>query len=366
MRVTIREIAKACHVSHAAVSMSLRDHPRIGSATRRRVKACARRLGYVPNRMAQRLKTGKSMTFGHVLPSLTSPYLALIADHLFREAFRFGYQIQFVMSEDDVEQESEAIDECLKAGVDGLILNSCIDYKKELSPGHSLRRVVEDRRPCVAIGQMPICPTSVRFDIRLSSYLATSHLLQGGCRNVRLLTGGPREGEAFRKRRQGFQDALREMGMEMDPSWVISEEIEWETLEQQKTPSTSVVRHRCFDYSRVGVYGARLFEHALQLRGAGPLGLVCSNDQIAASVWGSCAERNLRVPHEVQIVGCDDTLGGGFPMTSVRWDYEEAAQRTISLLLMQIAGKQIPAIPLVKCALVVRYSSRPPVDGRST
>ena len=353
MRVTIHEVAKACRVSHATVSMALHNHSRVGSATKRRVKACAQRLGYVPNRLAQGLKTGKSMTFGFVLPSFTSPYHALMADHIFREAFRFGYQIHFVMSEDDVEQEAEAIAECLNAGVDGLILKSCISSEKDLTPSHLLRRIAEGHMPCVALGgDVPVFPMLVRNDSKLSSYLAARHLLQGGCREVRLLAAGPRKGVAFR----------REMGMEMDPSWVISGETKWQTLERQNTPPMTVVRHRYFDYTRVGRYGVQLFEHALQSRGTGPLGLVCSNDQIAASVWGACAERKLRVPHEVRIVGCDDTLGGCLPITSVRWNYEESAQRTISTLLLQIARKRIPAIPLVKGTLIPRYSSRSSVD----
>src|SRR3989304_5016867 len=47
--MSLRQIAKLAGVSAATVSMALRNHPRIPAATRRRVSALARRLGYKPN-----------------------------------------------------------------------------------------------------------------------------------------------------------------------------------------------------------------------------------------------------------------------------------------------------------------------------
>ena len=48
-RVFQREIATRLGISHATVSMALRDHPRIRAATRERVKQMAAEMGYQPN-----------------------------------------------------------------------------------------------------------------------------------------------------------------------------------------------------------------------------------------------------------------------------------------------------------------------------
>ena len=48
-RVTLRDIAKEAGSSLAAVSMALRDDPRISATTRNRVKKAAKRLGYRPD-----------------------------------------------------------------------------------------------------------------------------------------------------------------------------------------------------------------------------------------------------------------------------------------------------------------------------
>lgn len=49
--VTLKDIAKAVRLSHGAVSLALRNSPRIAPATRARVQAKAREMGYQPNPM---------------------------------------------------------------------------------------------------------------------------------------------------------------------------------------------------------------------------------------------------------------------------------------------------------------------------
>jgi LacI family transcriptional regulator len=44
---TLKDIARVAGLSHSAVSMALRDHPRIGAATRERVKKLAQDMNYV-------------------------------------------------------------------------------------------------------------------------------------------------------------------------------------------------------------------------------------------------------------------------------------------------------------------------------
>jgi DNA-binding LacI/PurR family transcriptional regulator len=50
-RVSLRDIAKKLGVSHATVSMALRDHPRITEAVREKVQAAACEMGYHPDAM---------------------------------------------------------------------------------------------------------------------------------------------------------------------------------------------------------------------------------------------------------------------------------------------------------------------------
>ena len=50
-RLSLRDIAKAVGLSHVAVSLALRDSPRVSPARRAKVKAMAKKLGYRPDPM---------------------------------------------------------------------------------------------------------------------------------------------------------------------------------------------------------------------------------------------------------------------------------------------------------------------------
>jgi LacI family transcriptional regulator len=50
-RVSLRDVARAVGVSHVAVSLALRDDPRVSEARRQEIRAAAERLGYRPDPM---------------------------------------------------------------------------------------------------------------------------------------------------------------------------------------------------------------------------------------------------------------------------------------------------------------------------
>lgn len=56
-RPTLRTVAQEAGFAVTTVSRALAGDPRIAETTRERVSEVARRLGYVPNRAAQRLRT---------------------------------------------------------------------------------------------------------------------------------------------------------------------------------------------------------------------------------------------------------------------------------------------------------------------
>ena len=60
---TLKELARKLGVSPATVSRALADHSRISVETRERIQEAAREAGYVPNRAARALVTGKGSGF---------------------------------------------------------------------------------------------------------------------------------------------------------------------------------------------------------------------------------------------------------------------------------------------------------------
>ncbi|HSF64291.1 MAG TPA: LacI family DNA-binding transcriptional regulator, partial [Paracoccaceae bacterium] len=60
---TLKQLARQLGVSAATVSRALSGHPRISAETRTRVEEAARAVGYVPNRAARALVTGRGSGF---------------------------------------------------------------------------------------------------------------------------------------------------------------------------------------------------------------------------------------------------------------------------------------------------------------
>ncbi|MDR1279825.1 MAG: LacI family transcriptional regulator [Opitutaceae bacterium] len=74
--LSIRDLAARLGISRSAVSMALRNHPRVSAATRQRVQAEAARLGYRPNAMVTALmaqiRTRRVKRSGEVIAFLTA------------------------------------------------------------------------------------------------------------------------------------------------------------------------------------------------------------------------------------------------------------------------------------------------------
>jgi LacI family transcriptional regulator len=91
---TLKELADKLDISVATVSRALAGHERIAKATRERVAEAARRYGYVPNRTARALVSGRSGFVGLALPARTAgevdPFLGEFVCGLSRGLARHG------------------------------------------------------------------------------------------------------------------------------------------------------------------------------------------------------------------------------------------------------------------------------------
>lgn len=71
---TLKTLAEATGYAQTTVSRALKDDPKIAIATRQRVASAAREIGYVPDRAAQRLRTGRT----NVIAFVSSPHAEII------------------------------------------------------------------------------------------------------------------------------------------------------------------------------------------------------------------------------------------------------------------------------------------------
>ena len=100
-RVTLEDVAKATGYTINTVSRALKNKPDISRQTCLHIQEVAREMGYVRNYIASSLRSGRTKTIALISGTLTNPFYVVLADLLQREAFRLGYSLMILCSQDD-------------------------------------------------------------------------------------------------------------------------------------------------------------------------------------------------------------------------------------------------------------------------
>ena len=125
-RIRLTDIAAEAGVSPATVSKYLNGHhTEMSEATRERIAKVVERTGYRPNSVARNLRLERSRTIGIILADIRNPYSSAMLEELSAQATDRDYALTCAISSNDPVKEAEAVEQLLKAGVDGLIVNTC-------------------------------------------------------------------------------------------------------------------------------------------------------------------------------------------------------------------------------------------------
>lgn len=109
-RTSLSDIARELNTTPATVSMALRNDPRISQRTRRRVRATARKMGYVPDpeiaRLMSHLRASRTARIASTLAILTdtdqltdyfvNPYIRVLLQGIRAQAEELGYALDFI------------------------------------------------------------------------------------------------------------------------------------------------------------------------------------------------------------------------------------------------------------------------------
>ncbi len=323
------DVARLAGVSHQTVSRVLNEHPNVRPLTRDKVLAAIRELAYRPNAAARTLVTRRTHTLG-VITADTMLYGPTSMLYGFERAAHDAYFVS-VASLPALDRRSmlDAVDRVLGQGIEGIIVIATHDTAVA-----ALAHVPAEV-PLVAVGcGTRASVTSVAIDNTAGAAEATRYLLGLGHRTVRHVAG-PLVALDAKERVEGWRQALREAG----------------------APEPAVLAG---DWSASSGYelGGQLAAEP------GLTAVFCANDTMALGVVRALAERGLRVPEDVSIVGFDDVPEAGFylpPLTTVRQDFGEVGRQALSTLVDRMSGA-IPAGHRVRVApeLIVRASAAGP------
>ena len=331
-RVTVIDVARAAGVSKSTVSLVLQGSPLVNEATRVRVNAAIRELGYVYNRGAANLRQSRSKIVGIVVNDLTNSFFAELAVGVDQVVQSAGY-VQFLANTgESLDRQREVIASMMEHGISGLIV----------SPARGT--TAADFRPLVASG-IPVVVvvrsiagakvSTLMADNHGGSYAAVEHLAALGHRRIAFLGGFP-DTTVFAERMQGYRDAMEKAGLDAAEDLVIG-----------SAPS------------RAG--GVDAVSRALSLADR-PTAAVCFNDAVAFGACDGLRARKLEPGVDFAVVGFDDVIEAktAVPaLTTVSVDPQAMGGRAAQLLLKQInSGKAEAETIVTSVRLAVRESSR--------
>ena len=212
-RVNIADVAREAGVSAQTVSRALNNKGEISTETRARVLETVDRLGYRPNTLARGLVTQKTSTLGLIVPDIANPFFSEVARGAEDAAHGAGFSLLLCNTMEDPSREIEALRTLEAQRVDGIVL--CSSRLSDEAFGAMLARL-----PAVILVNREASGSDLRsvcIDDEAGARCATQHLLHSGRRTIAFLAGPPAS-QSGRRRAQGYQRALAEAGVSVDPA----------------------------------------------------------------------------------------------------------------------------------------------------
>lgn len=308
---TLSEVAQIAGVTTATVSNVLRNPDKVKPSTAKRVKAAIAATGYRPNLMARALSEGKSSMVAIVLPNIINPYYP----EFVRIAERVARQRKYFLMVCNIDEQTEIGRAYIKQ-VAGTLADGVLVLHTGISTSEILELKGGRRSPIVLASEetvvFPDTIPHVVVDFRLAGLIAGRHLLELGHRRIGVIVGQGCDG-IHHLRREGFRDALAEAGMSLEEKDV--------------------------RYILDSVSGGQ--QGALSLLDADPdlTAIFATNDLLAYGATQALADKGIRVPEDVSIVGITDIqLAQDMrpALTTVALNIEDVARASINLLLDMI------------------------------
>ncbi len=333
--VRLKDIALRAGVSAMTVSKVLRDAPDISQATKTRIRLLSQQMGYVPDSMAQGLRTRTTKLFGLAVSSVTHPLLARTIAAIEERSHELGYELLLAQSLNLPEREEAVLRRFVARRVDGIFLAPI--YR--LAPSAPIYEELRRRRVLtVLLGhRAPFCSDffNVETDDLHSSQAATQHLIGLGHRRIAFLAG-PQAAPWAQERCEGYRRALREAQIEQEDLLVFNA---GSTIEE-------------------GEKAARQLLH----EGVNFTALQAVNDFVAMGAAKILLESGRRIPEDISLVGFDNATGSSYfpvPLTTVRQPQAQLGALAVELMLKKLRGQPGEAERLTG-ELIIRASTAPP------
>jgi DNA-binding LacI/PurR family transcriptional regulator len=323
--VTQEQIARKLGISRQLVTFALAGYPQVSKASRQRILAAARDMGYRPNPHARALQRKRTGIIALWIPDQISTHYSHVARELNRLVRRERNEL--IITEMNATEAEQVLSH---VPVDGVIAVDMPDQVKLYRDTAATRSI-----PLVSMGAYVSSGTdSVQVDLHAGTKEVMSHLLEAGYRRIAHATF-VHKNEPQAGRWLSYHEAMQKAGLK--PEFI------YYPLSERLRPAA---RHFIQDYIRQ--HGA-------------PEAIFCHSDDAALGVYRGLCDLKMRVPEDVALVGCDGIEDVEYlecPLTTLVQPVEEMCAAAWKFLMERLEQPERKRQSLVlKPKLVVRESS---------
>lgn len=326
-RVTIGDVARTAGVSVATVSKVINGRYGVALETEIRVQEVIQQLGYESSIVARSLRSRRTNVIG-ILVAEFEPFSTELLKGISEAVEGTGYELLAYSGglgrHDRVGWEQRSLSRLAGTLIDGAVL---------VTPTVV---TVHDTIPVVAVDPHtgPSGPPTIDSDNLAGARAATEHLIGLGHRRIGFLGGRP-DLESARLREEGYREALKEAGLDIDEGLM-----------------------------RVGGYRPDLADlpaHELLSLPDRPTAIFAANDLSAIRTMEVARQLGLRIPDDVSVIGFDNVPESALtepPLTTVAQPIHTMGAEALRMVIDLIAGKPRDPHLRLPTSIVVRGSCR--------
>ncbi|MBO9617522.1 MAG: LacI family DNA-binding transcriptional regulator [Niabella sp.] len=327
----LKDVARSAGVSIATVSRVINGEAVVKEATRLAVNAAIKKLGYRPNRAAQRLRsTHRSRKLiGLLIPDIHNPYYIDIISGIDAYASAHGATIIIGDFSQDARRERIYIDTLRSESVDGCIVATTPRTEKYVES------LIGEGFPVVCIDRelKNLITDVVKSDNETGAFAATEHLIKLGHKRIAHIAGDLQIPTSH-ERIAGYRAAHQQYKLRVDEGLIISKHSNYES-------------------------GVELAAQVLKMKKR-PTAIFTGNNLLTLGVLEVLHGQGVKIPQEIAIVGFDDMYWANSlnpALTAVRQFGYEIGHQAIELLFKRIEAPQRPPVShIVNTQLMIRKS----------
>ncbi len=332
MKSTIRDVASLAKVSPATVSRVLNNKP-VREQTKKKIESAIQKLDYYPNMLAQNFVSNISYHIGVTMTerkglTAVDQFNPVLLQGILEVAKNKNYSVTLIPTCEAAEHNNLLVDLFRRNAIDGAII---------LDPSDNTSlffEILKYKIPAVVIGRIPtnLPISTVDTDNVEGIYLAVKHLLRLGHKKIAYLSA-PLNYIASQDRYAGYQKALAECGIGINPKLILEKEASFEGGYQ------GMLQFLAGDFEATAVSAY--------------------NDAMAIGAIKALQDNKIKIPEQVAVIGHDDlpTSAMIYPaLSTIHSPIEEMGTEAANLLFREMENLAAAERKIMPVKLKLRQS----------